>query len=179
MVGQDLKNGLLPAIENYRTTRLFDARPVSEDRVEAVLEAGRRAPSAKNRQPWRFVLISDEGIKKRLEDAAYGQEHIGSASFIVAIGTTNVDYRMPNGQLSYPVDLSFAASFMVMQASADNIGSCVVTTYDELEVKEILTVPYSMRIVMMIAFGYPAEELPPKTVTNRKALSGIMSRNHW
>ncbi|HAK45708.1 MAG TPA: nitroreductase [Spirochaeta sp.] len=179
MVGQDLKNGLLPAIENYRTIRLFSDEAVSDEIIESILEAGRRAPSAKNRQPWRFVLITNGDVKKRLESAAYGQEQVSSSSFIVAIGTTNVDYRMPNGQLSYPVDLSFAASFMLIQAGAKELGSCVITTYDELEVKEILTVPYSMRIVMMIAFGHPAEELGPKTITNRKALSDIMSRNHW
>lgn len=179
MVGQDLKNGLLPEIDNYRTVRAFNGEEISDDLITPILEAGRRAPSAKNRQPWRFVLITSDDIKSRLESAAYGQEQVGSASFIIAVGTTNVDYRMPNGQLSYPVDLSFAASFMLMQASAEKIGSCVITTYDELEVKEILTVPYSMRIVMMISFGYPSGELGPKCITDRKALSDITSRNHW
>ena len=179
MVGQDLKHGLLPAIEDYRTTRIFSGEPVDDELMNSILEAGRRAPSAKNRQPWRFVLITDEDLKKKLESAAYGQEQVGSASFLVAIGTTNVDYRMPNGQLSYPVDLSFAASFMLLQASSKNVGSCVVTTYDELEVKELLTVPYSMRIVMLISFGYPKDGGDSGRPVNRKALSQIMSRNHW
>ena len=179
MVGQDLKNRLIPAIKNYRSIREFSDREVDEDIIESVLEAGRRAPSAKNRQPWRFVLVQDDEVKKKLEAAAYGQEYISGSSFVVALGTTNVDYRMPNGQLSYPVDLSFAASFMLLQAESCELGSCVVTTYDELEVKEILTVPYSMRIVMLIAFGYPSENLGEKTITNRKDLSSITSRDHW
>lgn len=179
MVGQDLKSILLPAIENFRSVREFSSREVDSEIVESVLEAGRRAPSAKNRQPWRFVLIQDEEVKKRIEAAAYGQEFIGNAQFLVALGTTNVDYRMPNGQLSYPVDLSFAASFMILQAASCDLASCVATTYDELEVKEILTVPYSMRIVLLIAFGYPSEDTGEKTITNRKPLSSIMSREHW
>ena len=178
MIGQDLKNGLLPAIENYRTVRNFSDEQVDENIINSILEAGRRAPSAKNRQPWRFVLITDDETKQRLESAAYGQEHVGSAPFIVAIGTTNVDYRMPNGQLSYPVDLSFAGSFMIVQAASQSLGSCVITTYDELEVKEILTVPYSMRIVMMIAFGYPADN-EIKSMPDRKDLGSISSRKHW
>ncbi len=179
MVGQDLKNGLIPSIENFQSTRLFKNETVSEEIINTVLEAGRRAPSAKNRQPWRFVLITDDEIKARLETAAYGQEQVGAAPFLVALGTTNVDYRMPNGQISYPIDLSMAASFMVFQAAARDVGSCIITTYDELEVKEILTVPYSMRIVMLIAFGYAADEQKEKSVVNRKPLSAIMSRNHW
>ncbi len=178
MIGQDSKDIMLPAIESYRTVRKFSDRKVEEDIINSILDAGRRAPSAKNRQPWRFVLIDDDKVKGRLEAAAYGQDHIGGAAFIVALGTTNVDYRMPNGQLSYPVDLSFAASYMVIQASECKVGSCIVTTYDEMEVKEILTVPYSMRIVMLIAFGYPEDD-SPRTVTERKPLASIMSHNHW
>jgi len=178
MSGQDLKYSLLPAIENYHSNRCFNGEEVEEGIIASILEAGRRAPSAKNRQPWRFVTISDEETKQRLQSASYGQEHVGSSSFIVALGTTNVDYRMPNGQLSYPIDLSFAASFMIMQAESQNVRSCVLTTYDELEVKEILTVPYSMRIVMLIAFGYSAEN-QSKTIIDRKELSSITSRKHW
>ena len=178
MVRQDLKMNLLPAISSYKTVRTFSDQPVDEEIINSILEAGRCAPSAKNRQPWRFVVITDENIRMRLESAAYGQEHVGSAPVVIALGTTNVDYRMPNGQLSYPIDLSFAASFMLLQAQSSGLGSCVVTTYDEAEVKDILTVPYSMRVVMLIAVGYPAE--PSDTsVRNRKGLSSIISRNHW
>jgi len=170
---------ILPAINNFKTVRTFTSRIVSDDIINGILEAGRTAPSAKNRQPWRFVVVTDESVRKRLESAAYGQEHIGSAPVVMALGTTNVDYRMPNGQLSYPIDLSFAASFMILQAQSVGLGSCVVTTYDEAEVKEILTVPYSMRIVMLIAIGYPEEQHDDAPLRNRKGLSSIISRNHW
>lgn len=178
MVRQDLKIDLLPAISDYKTVRTFSDREIDEQIITSVLEAGRTAPSAKNRQPWRFVVITDADVKKRLESAAYGQEHIGNAPAIIALGTTNVDYRMPNGQLSYPIDLSFAASFMILQAQNCGLGSCVVTTYDEAEVKEILTVPYSMRIVMLVAVGYAGDDNTER-MRNRKGLSSIISRNHW
>jgi nitroreductase len=178
MVRQDLKIDILPAISEFKTVRNFTDQVVSEDQITAILEAGRIAPSAKNRQPWRFVVITDKAIKKRLESAAYGQEHIGNAPVVIALGTTNVDYRMPNGQLSYPIDLSFAASFMIMQAQSAGLGSCVVTTYDEAEVKEILTVPYSMRIVMLITIGYE-DSADRENLRDRKGLSSIISRNHW
>ena len=178
MIRQDLKIDLLPAIENYRTVREFSDKEIDEKDLTKILEAGRAAPSAKNRQPWRFVVVTDSAVKQKLEEAAYGQEHIGSAPVVVALGTTNIDYKMPNGQLSYPIDLSFAASFMILQAASEGIGSCIVTTYIEPEIREILTVPYSMRIVMLIAFGYPAHEADEK-LRDRKGLSSIISRNHW
>ncbi len=180
MIRQDLKTRLLPEIENCRSIRSFSARPVEEEKIESILEAGRIAPSAKNRQPWRFIVITDEDVRKQVEKAAYGQEHVGQAPVLIALGTTNVDYKMPNGQPSHPIDLSFAASFMLIQANAEGLGGCVITTYDEREMGEILTVPYKMSIVLLLAVGYPdLSDSERDSLRERKPLSSITSRNHW
>lgn len=167
---------LLPEIESWQSIKKFTDEKVDEEALNRVLEAGRKAPSAKNRQPWRFIVIDEEATRKRIEAAAFGQEHVGQAPVIIAMCTTNVDYRMPNGQFSYPIDLTMAVAFMMMQASAEKLGSCVITTYDEQEVKDILTVPYSMRVVMLLLVGKPAEKPFP---TQRKPLKRIASFNHW
>jgi len=83
---------------------------------------------------------------------------------------------MPNGQLSYPIDTSFAVSFMMLQAVREGLGTSIVTTFDEQEVKDIITVPYSMRVVMLLLVGHAAEEPDPMP---RKALRRIVSYNHW
>ena len=101
---------------------------------------------------------------------------MAQAPVIISACTTNVDYRMPNGQFSYPIDLTMAVSFMMLQAASEGLGSCVITTYDEQEVKDILTVPYSMRVVMLLLVGYPSEKPFP---TQRKPLERIVSYNHW
>ncbi len=167
---------LIPAIENWQSIKQFSDQKVDGDALGRVLEAGRKAPSAKNRQPWRFIVIDDENTRKRIESAAFGQEHVGRAPVIIAACTTNVDYRMPNGQWSYPIDLTMAVSFMMLQASEEEFGSCVVTTYDEKEIKDILTVPYSMRVVMLLLIGHPAGKPFPM---QRKPLDRITSHNHW
>ena len=122
---------LLSYIKNRASIRGFTAEPVDQEALKRILEAGRLAPSAKNRQPWRFIVIQDEAMRRRVQNAAFGQGYIGSAPAIIAACTTNVDYRMPNGQLSYPIDISFAVSFMMIQAEAEKLGTCVVTTFDE------------------------------------------------
>jgi nitroreductase len=167
---------LIPVIENWQSIKQYSDDPVDKEALERVLEAGRKAPSAKNRQPWRFIVVDDESTRKRMEAAAFGQEHVGRAPVIIAACTTNVDYRMPNGQWSYPIDLTMAVSFMMLQASEEGLGSCVVTTYDEQEIKDILTVPYSMRVVMLLLVGQPAGKPFP---TQRKPLKRIASYNHW
>lgn len=168
--------GLLPEIERRASVRSYTDEPVSDEALARVLEAGRLAPSAKNRQSWRFVVVTESQTRARIEDAAFGQDYVGSAPVVIALCTTNIEYKMPNGQLSYPIDIAIAGSFMMLQASHEGLGSCLVTTFREDDVKSILTVPYSMRVVMMLAVGHPAAE-PDRL--SRLPIDRIVSYNHW
>jgi nitroreductase len=172
----DPKKGLLPEIENRFSVKHFLEKKVEKEKVIRILEAGRRAPSAKNRQPWRFIVLEEEENRKKVKNAAYGQEHVGEAPVIIAACTTNIDYRMPNGQLSYPMDISFASAFMMIQAQAENLGTCVVTTFDESEIRNLISVPYSMRVVLLLLIGY-FDEKPLQKM--RQPLERISSFEHW
>lgn len=167
---------VLPEILGRRSVRSFTSKALDRDQVERILEAGRLAPSAKNRQEWRFVVVQKKETRQRIMEASFNQEAVGQAPAIIAVCTTNIDYRMPNGQLSYPVDLAFAASFMVLQTVHEGLGTCCMTTFDEQEVREILTTPFSMRIVLLLLVGYPAETPEP---TPRKPLRQVSGRDHW
>ncbi|MBE3063927.1 MAG: nitroreductase family protein [Spirochaetes bacterium] len=167
---------VLPEILGRRSVRSFTSKALDRDQVERILEAGRLAPSAKNRQEWRFVVVQKKETRQRIMEASFNQEAVGQAPAIIAVCTTNIDYRMPNGQLSYPVALAFAASFMVLQAVHEGLGTCCMTTFDEQEVREILTTPFSMRIVLLLLVGYPAETPEP---TPRKPLRQVSGRDHW
>ena len=83
---------------------------------------------------------------------------------------------MPNGQQAYQIDISMAVSFMMIQAEHEGLGSCIVTTYDEADIKALLSVPYSMRVVMLLLAGYTDEKL---IVRDRKSLGRISAFNHW
>jgi nitroreductase len=167
---------VLPEILQRRSARSFLPQPLEKEQLERILEAGRLAPSAKNRQEWRFVLVQKKEVRERMKDAAFGQEFVGQAPAVIAVCTTNIDYRMPNGQLSYPIDLAFAASFMLIQAVHEGLATCCVTTFDEQEVRDILTVPFSMRVVMLLLMGYGETDAEPSP---RKSLKAITSRDHW
>lgn len=167
---------LLPEIDKRASVRSFTDEAVSEEELTRILEAGRIAPSAKNRQAWRFVVIQRPDMRQRVQEAAYGQEYVGQAPVIIALCTTNVEYKMPNGQLSYPVDLGIACSFMMLQAVHEDLGTCVVTTFEEQDVKSLLTVPYQMRVVMLLAVGHPADS----TVrADRLPIDRVVSYDHW
>ena len=167
---------VMPEIVTRRSVRSFTSKPVDKDQVERILEAARLAPSAKNRQAWRFVVIQKKETRQKMMEAAFSQEYVGQAPVIVAVCTTNIDYRMPNGQLSYPIDLAFASAHIVLQAVHEGLGTCCITTFDEEEVRELLTVPFSMRVVLLILIGHT--DAPPEQ-TPRKTLKQISSRDHW
>jgi len=167
---------ILDEIKNWVTIKKYLSKSIEPDIVERILEAGVRAPSAKNRQPWRFIACTEQEVKSKITDASYGQDHVGSAPVIIAACTTNVEYKMPNGQNSYPIDISMAVAFMMIQARAEKLGACVVTTYNEAEIKDILSVPYSMRVVMLLLLGYPDEN---PILTKRKLKSRVISHEHW
>ena len=167
---------IIPEIKNRISSRNFKDMAIEKDVLSRVLEAGQLAPSAKNRQPWRFLVIDNPELKEKIKEAAYGQEYVGKSGAIILACSTNIEYDMPNGQQSYPIDISFAVSFMMLQAEREGLGSCVITTYNEEEVKNLVSVPYSMRVVMMLLLGYTDDKL---IVRDRRPLRGIYAFNHW
>ena len=167
---------ILREIEFRKSVKYFKNRAVAKESLERILEAGRIAPSAKNRQPWRFVVIDSSEVKESIVRASYNQEHVGTAGVIIAACSTNIEYEMPNGQKSYPIDIAFAVSFMMLQAEHEGLGSCVYTTYDEEEIKSCLSVPYSMRVVMLLLLGETDEKLITR---DRKPVNLITGYNHW
>jgi len=167
---------LLSEIQNRATIRQFSQRPVEKEALERILDAGILAPSAKNRQPWRFIVLTDPQIKETLKDAAYGDERFVQAPVAIAACTTNIGYRMPNGELSYPIDIAFAVSFMMLQAEHEQLGTSLITTFQDDVVKNLLTIPYSMKVVMFLLTGYP-ESRPDREV--RLPRNRVVAYDHW
>jgi nitroreductase len=168
---------IMEEIVKRRSIRQFNTDPIDKEKLSRILEAGRLAPSAKNRQPWRFVVIKTRSLKEKMRDASFGQDHVAEAAVIIAACTTNTVYKMPNEQLSYPIDITFAVSFMLLQAAREGLGTCIVTTFNEQPIKDLLTIPHSMRIVMLLAIGNYDEA--PKDNQVRKPVKDVFSTNHW
>jgi nitroreductase len=167
---------ILEEILNRRTIESFEPSAVEKSKLERVLEAGRLAPSAKNRQEWRFVVIRKKALREKAREAAFGDERVVQAPVVIAVCTTNVEYVMPNGQPAYPVDLGISAAYMSLQAVREGLGTSFLTTFDEPKLRELLTVPHSMRVVLLLLLGRPADLPEPRP---RKPLGSIVSYDHW
>ncbi|MFO7848643.1 MAG: nitroreductase family protein [Spirochaetia bacterium] len=167
---------LLREISGWVSASNFTEDEVEQGALDRIVEAARRAPSAKNRQPWRLIVVRNPEVRKALYDSAFGEERVGQAPVIMALCTTNVDYRMPNGQQAYPIDIGIVSSFIMLQARAEGLGSRVITTYDEESVREVLTVPHLMRVVLLILVGHTDGDSLQK---ERRPFSQIVSYDHW
>lgn len=147
---------LLEVIYRRRSVRKYEKKPIPEEILKAILEAGRLAPTAKNLQPWHFIVVRDPEIKRKLIFTGWNN-FIEEAS-VVIVGCGEMDKKWA------VVDVAIALQNMVIAAEALGLGSCWIGAFEEEEVKRALGVPDNLKVVAMITIGYPAErpEPPPK-----------------
>lgn len=167
---------LLDVVRNRYSVRSYQDRPVEKARLETVLEAARLAPSAKNFQEWRFVVVQDAATRARLVPAANNQAFVGQAPVVIACCGLNADYVMRCGQHSCPIDVAIAMEHMALQAVAEGLGTCWVGSFYEDQVRQILGIPPEARVVQLMTLGYPADR--PRT-PNRVPLSAIVAYDRW
>ena len=166
---------LMQAIRARRSIRKFQDRPIEDETLLAVLDAGRLAPSAKNMQDWRFIVVRDETARRKLAVAARGQQFVAEAPVVIAACGTS-DLVMTCGQPAYAIDVAIALDHMTLMAASLGLGTCWIGAFYEEQVRALLGVPDGVRIVALLPLGYPAEE---PFARPRKPLDEIMSWEHW
>jgi len=167
---------VLEAIKKRQSVRSYQDKKIPEDVLQQVLEAGRLAPSAKNKQQRKFIVVKDEDLRKKLVPACTNQKFVGEASVVIAGCATNPDDVMTCGERSYSINLAIALDHMSLEAASLGLGTCWISAFYQDQVKEILGVPEDVRIVCLMLLGYP-EELGIKT--ERKPLSEIICYNQY
>jgi nitroreductase len=140
------------------SVRTYQDRAVEKEKLDAVLEAARLAPSARNMQEWRFVVVREKEIRQKLVAAAHNQAFVGEAPVVIACCGTNADHVMRCGQFSYPIDVAIAMEHMALQAVEEGLGTCWIGSFYEDQVKAILGIPAAVRVVELLTLGYPADK---------------------
>jgi nitroreductase len=145
------------AIKSRRSVRAYQAKPIPEDVLKRVLEAARLAPSARNRQEWRFIVVRDAEARRALAEAAKSQDFIAQAPVALAFCATEADYVMTCGQKAGPIDCSIALAYVTLAAVTEGLGTCWLGAFDEGQVKKLLGVPAGARVIALSPLGFPAE----------------------
>lgn len=152
---------LSKVIKERFSVRQFAEKPIEEEKLNEILEAGRIAPTATNAQPQRvYVLKSDEAISKirKLSRCAY------NAPVVLMIGyDENEEWKNPleSGVVSGQQDASIVATHMMLKAYELGIGSCWVGFFSPTEVKKAFNLPESEKLVLLLPIGYPADNAKP------------------
>lgn len=156
----------IDVILSRRSIRRYDARPISEESLSLILEAGRNAPSAANRQPWHFIVVRNQELKERLSKWRYTGFLKDAALVIVGCGQRS----FPVLERFRDIDVTIALENMVIAAWSLGIGSCWIGGFNEGEVKELLNIPADQKVVALLSLGYPAEQPLPRAKKSLKEI---------
>ncbi len=154
------------AIKERRSVRRFLSIPVEFDKVASVIEAASLAPSAGNLQNWSFIIVTDKDKRVKLAEAALQQDWMAQAQvFVVVCGDPTKAERFygPRGSNLYTVQNCAAATEnLLLAATAEGLGACWVSAFDEAEVSRILSIPEGIIPYVIVPIGY-ADEKPPSS----------------
>lgn len=162
---------VLEAIRKRQSVRSYQDKEIPEEILQQILEAGRLAPSACNNQPWKFIVVRDKNLKKRLVSTCKNQKFVGEASVVIVGCAISPSYKMDNGEYSYTIDLAIALEHMSLQATSLGVGTCWIGAFYQDQVKKNLGIPEEVQVVALVSVGYP-KELGLKR--GRKPLSEIV-----
>jgi nitroreductase len=170
---------VLEAILTRRSVRAYKPDPIPPDVWADLLKAMQQAPSASNRQPWKFVIVDDPALKEKVADACYNQKFIAQAPRVVVIAGNRLDaWRGKGGFVQHweIVDCAIAMDHLTLAAWERGLGTCWIAAYDAAKVEELLGIREPWHLIVLSPVGWPAEVSPYR---GRKSLDEIVAYNKF
>lgn len=165
------------AIRMKRAVRQFKDQLLTDEIINSILNAGRRAQSSKNTQPWTFIAIQDRRTLKALSECGTYAGHLAGAALGVAILTPD-----PAQRFSIMFDAGQAAAYMQLAAWELGIGSCLATIYEQDKARQLLGYPDELYLYVAISFGYPVDPdylTTPPQKGGRRLIKEIVHWDQW
>jgi len=154
LTSRELGLNVFEAIQKRRSIRSYEPTLVPVEKLRKVLEAARLAPSAGNIQPWRFIVVMDSDKRRKIaKGCRYGHFLAESPVVIVGCGDQRASPRW------YAIDTCIAMENLVLAATGEGLGTCWIGFFNEKEIREMLKIPSHLRVVALLALGYPREKL--------------------
>ncbi len=163
------------AIEKRYSCRAYEDRAIEPEKLDRVLEAARLAPSARNFQDWRFIVVRDAATRAKLVAAANNQEFVGTAPAVI-VACSNRDYLMRCGQAVGHIDIAIALEHIALQATSEGLATCWIGSFFPDKVRAILDIPKDIQVIELMPIGYPAGKCPAR---KREPLAKIVSYDKW
>jgi nitroreductase len=171
---------IFQVIRDRRSIRKYKDTPIERDKIEQVLDAARLAPSWKNQQCWRFLVLTEPGNRAKLLDAFPddnpGKKAIATAPVVVVVCADPAESDVENGIEYFVADTAIAFEHLCLAAHALGLGTCWMGWYNEGLIKRSLGIPDAIRIVGITPLGYPDQDPKPRP---RKELGEIAFFDQW
>lgn len=165
-------------IRNRYSVRAYKPDPVPDDLLAPVLEAGRLAPTAANKQPFRVIVIHTQGREVELR-RIYGREWFTQPPLILCVCTVRAEAwqrTMYDGKSHADVDATIVMDHMILAAAELGLGTCWIAAFDPAAARDILALPPEVEPVLFTPLGFPADQLRPK---ERRPLSELVRYERW
>jgi nitroreductase len=162
---------LIDLVLSRRSVRRYEKKDIPKDVLGSILEAGRQAPSAANKQPWHFIVLTKVEIKNELSKGVFNR-FLKDAP-VTIVGCAHKDLIASKWSI---ISTTIALQNMVVAAWVMGVGSCWIGDFNEEKVKKLLNIPESWNVVSLVTFGYPAEKRQP---IKKKSIEEIVSYNKF
>lgn len=166
---------LFEIIKKRYSCRAYQNRPVESEKLDKILDAARLAPSARNFQDWRFVVVTDKEIRSQLSIAAANQTFVAQAPVVIACCST-INHWMRCGQPTASIDVAIAIEHIALAATSLELATCWIGSFYPDQVREILQIPTHIHVIELLTLGYPADQQPE---INRLPINSIVCHEKW
>lgn len=167
-------------VQARRSVRSYLDNPVEREKLEYILESARQAPSWKNLQCWRFIIVEDiagrKALAKSMDETNPGRKALLTAPIAVVLCAVPSESIVWEGKDMMMLDAGLAMEHLVLAATDQGLGTCWLGAFSEEIVRKALNVPDNVRVVAMTPLGYAAEKRNPRP---RKALTEITYYEKW
>ncbi|MBN2019909.1 MAG: nitroreductase family protein [Sedimentisphaerales bacterium] len=167
--------GVFETIKKRYSCRAYLDKPVKQEKLDQILEAARQAPSAKNLQDWRLVVVTDKKIKQQAADCTNHPHAFGRAGVMIAACSV-CNETMRCGQAIAPIDVAIALEHIALMATELGLATCWIGSFDAQQVRQVLGIPKDVAIIELMALGYPEEG---KRQTTREPIGSIVCYDKW
>ena len=162
-------------ISGRESIRSYDpTKPVDKAVLERILDAGRIAPSAANRQPWRFLLVQSRDVLSQVRRSYQKPWFQDAPQVLVVVGRTGEAWTRQDGWSSIETDLAIAMDHMVLAAENEGVGTCWIAAFDSTVLRSTLSLTSDDRVYAMTPLGYPRPGFAKKGKRERKALTDVV-----
>ena len=163
-------------VQRRYSVRKYLSKPIEDEKLKAVLDAARIAPTAANKQPFRLIVIKTEGKEEELK-RIYHADWFSEAPIVVCACTVLAEsWTRRDGRNYVDVDTTIAMDYLILSATDLGLGTCWIAAFDAQAAREVLKIPEGVEQLLFTPLGYPADELGTKT---RKKLDKLVLNEHW